>query len=812
MPSPIPGQSSSELKYTSLSNGNLLCLSLNAGISYFQYLVFILLLATWLMRAQLVERVVPTVMSNAGLTNVSIAIDQLDTDQSKISHLTFSLLIETGLLSIEVFDISINYTPVKLSKGRIDELVIEKLVIDINTDNEHVPNMSVTKISVDDIDKSTKTRNVSHHEKINTQQTYQPLQIIDQLRVALRDYIVFNTLLVKHITLNGEPFGVLHDKIFHLKSQNINQSLSTEFTMLGSLATAQSMRLPQLMSRLTEDSLSAELRLVERRDETFDVIASGMAANIELDFRDAALTGSYNVIPKRLHAWLQPFVDVESLNVIGRIEGQLAFDFSSDRQIVSTLSAKVDRLIFGTYVADNAAIKLKLKIASTDNVINDSGQQIQLLNGSYIKASSFKYADLSLKDSRIYMIGNLTTTTGGWSYEGGLSSKLVAARYDLQSISIKDVAVRIAANAEKLDLSGTFSPATVPAKFSFSLDQNLDENRGKFSIKPIKPLDLNAEDKKLSQLFAPWPYSFDLLSGTIRLTADARWSDSHGSDKDRFKQNAAKQNEPKKSNFNLKVKIELDDAGGNIGEVLFSGLSFRHELDILPKLQSARISEINLSHIDSGVTISNISTHLAVGTTKTGPLPRILVHDLRGDIFGGNFSGNELIYDLNKAKNNLEIEATGIDLAKIIETQQLDGIAASGRVNGVIPVELNEQGLFIENGSFINATNDGTISYNPAAGTDQLKQNVLTGMALDALKDFRYSYLSAGVNFTPDGLLAISLQLKGISPGLDAKRPVHLNINTEQNLLSLLKSLRYAQGVSEKIDKTVRRQYETLKK
>ena len=102
---------------------------------------------------------------------------------------------------------------------------------------------------------------------------------------------------------------------------------------------------------------------------------------------------------------------------------------------------------------------------------------------------------------------------------------------------------------------------------------------------------------------------------------------------------------------------------------------------------------------------------------------------------------------------------------------------------------------------------NGSIRYNPAAGTEQLKQNPITGIALDALRDFRYSHLSAGVNFTPDGRLTINLQLKGTSPELDTSRPVHLNINTEQNLLSLLKSLRYAQGVSEKIDNKVRQLY-----
>ncbi|UCB56267.1 MAG: YdbH domain-containing protein, partial [Thiotrichales bacterium] len=51
-------------------------------------------------------------------------------------------------------------------------------------------------------------------------------------------------------------------------------------------------------------------------------------------------------------------------------------------------------------------------------------------------------------------------------------------------------------------------------------------------------------------------------------------------------------------------------------------------------------------------------------------------------------------------------------------------------------------------------------------------------------------------------------KLKGTSPELETTRPVHLNINTEQNLLSLLKSLRFAEGISANIDRKVRQQYD----
>ncbi|MDT8283320.1 MAG: hypothetical protein RQ982_11025, partial [Gammaproteobacteria bacterium] len=148
---------------------------------------FVLLLTAWLMRTQLLGQVLPKMMSDAGLSDASISIDQLDADQSKISHLGFSLLLETGKLSVTAFDINITYTPAKLSKGNIDELVIDRLVIGMQADDSVVPNTPATDVSIEDMEKSIRVQAIPGGDKENTQQAFMPVQIIDQLRVALRD-------------------------------------------------------------------------------------------------------------------------------------------------------------------------------------------------------------------------------------------------------------------------------------------------------------------------------------------------------------------------------------------------------------------------------------------------------------------------------------------------------------------------------------------------------------------------------------------------------------------------------------------------
>jgi hypothetical protein len=391
------------------------------------------------------------------------------------------------------------------------------------------------------------------------------------------------------------------------------------------------------------------------------------------------------------------------------------------------------------------------------------------------------------------MVGELISAAEGWLYKGGFRSDLLAASYQSQQYQITNINARILASSRKLKISGDFSPVTINGKFSFALEQKLEgQHAGKLSIKSLKPLDLSAEDSRLSQMVTPWPYPFDLLTGNIKLTSHAAWS--------------------QQTDFRLTSTIKFNDVGGYFNKIVFSGLSFDHELEVLPELHSIDSSSVNIRHIDSGITASNISTGIKLNTAGTGPLPRLAITGLQGEIFNGIFTADDFVYDANSKTNQLRINAAEIDLGEIVKTQQLEDISVTGRVSGFIPVEINENGVRIEDGAFFNDNHHGTIRYNPATATNQLKQNPLTGIALDALRDFRYSYLAAGVNYTEAGKLTIHLQLKGTSPELDTKRPVHLNINTEQNLLSLLKSLRYAQGLSENIDFKVRRLYENKQK
>jgi len=737
--------------------------------SRYLFLIFLsaILVAVLSARTQLAGLALSSAMQSYGMSNISIDISQLDLNQSQLSRFGFSFVNNSGMFRLEASDVSINYDLIQLAEGRVDGVTIGTLLL-------HHEDTGYTQ------DSSTTT----HETQID--ETLKPLQILASLKQALARYLNFKAISVQHITMHGDYFALLQDRALRLNSINRDGALYTELELLNQPSSGQHDDLPRLLiATVAENSLIAELR--------FSTTAEPVPTRLELHLDEtdtdtgtdiAVVSGSYRIIPAQLKHWLQPFADIDSLNETESVEGTLSLSFTAEEPVLSTITAVCDKLKINSYVTDDVVIKLKTSVDFTTPL-----QRIEIQNGSYIKVSNFTDNSFSLAAGRLFMVGELTGRDDHWQYKGGFRSDGLGINYQQQLLRLKDLAASISADTAKVVINGSFSPASIPGKFAFAVEHKVSEGSGQLSIKPIKPLDLNAEDNRLSQLVSPWTYPFELLTGNIRLASQATWSPGQ--------------------DFNLTTKIKLEDGGGTLAEeIVFSGLAFDHELEILPKLHSIHAGNIDLKHLDSGVTTSDISTRLALKTTDTGALPMLAVQGLHGEIFGGSFSSDNFIFDLNKNKNHFKINATDIDLAAIVETQQLESIKVTGRVDGTIPVEINEQGILIQHGALINGVRAGTIHYSPGAGTEQLKQNPLTAVALDALKDFRYSHLYADVNFTPEGTLTVNLQLKGTSPELDTDRPVHLNINTEQNLITLLKSLRYAQGISDNIDNRVRHQYE----
>jgi hypothetical protein len=347
------------------------------------------------------------------------------------------------------------------------------------------------------------------------------------------------------------------------------------------------------------------------------------------------------------------------------------------------------------------------------------------------------------------------------------------------------------------ELGGLFS--CVSSKLSGELQSHFRFNptsntgRATYSIASIQPDD---NTPLFSSVIKNWTQPFDIVSGSLSIAGNYRWwKNSKGLAQDK-----------------LVMDLDIIEAGGHYQNILFSGLNYRDSFELLPKLNSSDFTPLNISLIDIAVPISNASAAVRFGQSDKGPLPWLRVNDLVLPLLGGQVKGNDLYIDMNAENQKLIFIVEGLDLAQIIALQQLEGLSASGRLDGYVPISISSKGVKISEGRVTAQDQGGRIQYTPVGGTEASVSVPGSDLVLQILEDLYYDSLDIDVNYDENGELDMKLAIKGTSPQVDVRRPIHFNLSLQQNLLTLLKGLRYAEGINDNIDRNVQKYFSEQKK
>ncbi len=350
-------------------------------------------------------------------------------------------------------------------------------------------------------------------------------------------------------------------------------------------------------------------------------------------------------------------------------------------------------------------------------------------------------------------------------------------------------------------------PAELGGIFSCNVDQPGGKLVSRIRFNPansaghvrysVSDIHLNDEHPLFSSVLKNWSQPVEIVSGSLSIRGSYRW----------WKNNSGL------SRSNLTLDLDLNDAGGHYEGILFSGLNYQDSFSILPEFSSSEFSPLSFDHIDIAIPISHTTAKIRFTQPENGALPLLEINDLTLFLLDGRVSGGNLRININEDEQNLLFNAEGLDLAQIIELQQLEGLAASGRLNGTIPVTITQKGMKITGGKIIAQDPGGRIQYLPAISAVEAGKSLPgSDLVLKILEDLNYDSLKVDVDYDEDGLLRMKLAIKGESPQVDANRPIHFNLDLEQNLLTLLKGLRYVEGINNNIDNNVQKYISEQKK
>nr|VFK42339.1 MAG: Dicarboxylate transport [Candidatus Kentron sp. SD]VFK48221.1 MAG: Dicarboxylate transport [Candidatus Kentron sp. SD] len=364
----------------------------------------------------------------------------------------------------------------------------------------------------------------------------------------------------------------------------------------------------------------------------------------------------------------------------------------------------------------------------------------------------------------------------------------------VKRISVHRVKSKLRWNDRVLQISGDLQLSVPPfvslLPLSFNLEHRFDAGNGKLTFdagsfvadrikKELFPI--------LPMLSKKWPGKLALAAGGISLDGVLRWG--------------GKEAAPP-----LTALIGLSDIGGSYGNVLFSGLKGRFETTIGDRIRS-RATDLSLSIIDVGIPITELRGAITLDPDE-GKSPVITIDNLSAKLLGGRISEPRIRLDLNRKTNAFNIGFQDIDLASLVAMHRLEGLEARGKLRGNLPLRLGPKGARIQNARIIAMKPGGRIRYRPNDGARALAQSAgRIALLLDVLDDFHYHALEATANYTPDGELRVHMAIKGRGAEVDEARPVDFNLRIEQNIISLLKSLRFVNGINERLGKSVRRHY-----
>lgn len=185
---------------------------------------------------------------------------------------------------------------------------------------------------------------------------------------------------------------------------------------------------------------------------------------------------------------------------------------------------------------------------------------------------------------------------------------------------------------------------------------------------------------------------------------------------------------------------------------------------------------------------------LALWQIKNNP-SLVSLSEFSAGFMDGSVGIENVDYDMSKKTARTKLVLKNIPLQKLLDMQGMKKILATGSIKGTIPVVMKDGVFEIPAGS-IDADQTGKIIYSTTP-EELAAANESMRLTYEALSNFNYSELVSSITMSPDGQSLIRLQLKGINPSFQEGRPVHINLNVEQNLLDLLRSLSISTNIEE---------------
>lgn len=245
------------------------------------------------------------------------------------------------------------------------------------------------------------------------------------------------------------------------------------------------------------------------------------------------------------------------------------------------------------------------------------------------------------------------------------------------------------------------------------------------------------------------------------------------------------------------IQLSLNEIAGVYEKSFATGITTSLELQRSEDFwRTPEPQPVSVSSVDVGVSITDIRFDLSVSEERD-----IILSSLTAATLGGEVSSKSLSWNLDNQPRRSLVSAKGISLRALENEMEAENFAASGTLDLQIPVVTGPDGITVENGEVEARAPGGRLRYYGAFSPQMLAGNPQLKMLSGALEDYNFRTLGGTLNYPPSGDMQLKLKLVGRSDSVARDRDLIINLNLENNIPSMLRSLQASRDLSEALQK-----------
>ncbi|WP_066963409.1 YdbH domain-containing protein [Microbulbifer sp. Q7] len=249
-----------------------------------------------------------------------------------------------------------------------------------------------------------------------------------------------------------------------------------------------------------------------------------------------------------------------------------------------------------------------------------------------------------------------------------------------------------------------------------------------------------------------------------------------------------------------KARLTMQDTGLQLNKSFALGVNTEITLQQSDgEWITAQPAPVSIDTVDAGVALKNL--HFSLALQHGGEL---VLKNFAAELLEGALTSEALRWSLSGEERRSELQFTGVSIRALAREMESENFAASGLLDARIPLVTDQQGITVENGTVQSRPPGGRLRYYGAFSPAMLGSNPQLKLLAGALEDYNYRDINGTINYPLSGDLLLNLKLTGRSDAIDANRDLIINLNLENNIPTMLRSLQASRDLTDVLEQGVR--------